>query len=84
MGNVYKCDAKFIFQADKFILHILAEFQIQGAQRLIQKKDLRLVYNSSGDGNTLLLPAAQGVGHTVFITVQIHQLQGILYFILDV
>ena len=44
MGHIDERDAKFILQADQFILHILAQFQIQGAQGLIQKQNLGLVY----------------------------------------
>ena len=55
---INKSNAKFVFEADQFILHILTQFQIQGTERFIQKKYFRFIYNRTGNRNTLLLAAA--------------------------
>ena len=58
VGDIDKSDAKFIFQTDQLILHVLTELQVQSAKRLVQKQDLWFVYNGAGNGDTLLLTAA--------------------------
>ena len=70
------------FQTYQFILHILAELQVQGAQRLIQQENPWFIDDGSCDGDTLLLAAAQGCYLTVFITVQVYQFQGVGKFYL--
>ena len=40
MGDINKCDSQLIFQPDQFVLHVLAQLEIQGSQRLVQKQDL--------------------------------------------
>ena len=43
----------------QFLLHILAQLQIQCSERLIQQQHLRAGYKRSGYGNTLLLTAGK-------------------------
>ena len=74
MGDINKCDSQLIFQPDQFVLHVLAQLEIQGSQRLVQKQDLRFVDDGAGYGDTLLLPAAQGIYRAVFKTIQVYQL----------
>ena len=58
MGDINKGNAQLVFQPDQLVLHILAELQIQSAQRFVQEKHLGLVDNGSGDGDSLLLASA--------------------------
>ena len=58
VGDIDKGDSQLIFQADQLILHVLAELQVESAERLVEKQKLRLVYDRTGDGNPLLLAAA--------------------------
>ena len=44
-------------QALELQLHLLAELEVQCTQRLVQQQDLRLVDQTAGNGNTLLLAA---------------------------
>ena len=57
MGNEYEGDSQLIFDFDQFLLHILSELQIQRPQRFVQKEDLRLINDSPGDSDPLLLSA---------------------------
>ena len=74
MGDIDKGNAQLIFQADQFILHILAEFQVQSAQRLVQQEDPRLIDNGPGNGDPLLLAAGKRRHAPFFIAVQVDQL----------
>ena len=38
--------------------------QVQGAQRLVEKQDLRLIDQAAGDGHALLLAAGHPVSYT--------------------
>ena len=84
MGHIDEGDAKLILHADQLVLHFLPEFQIQGAQWFVQKQDLRLVDDGPGDGDPLLLPAAQRIGHALLIALQIDQLQCIFDLVIDI
>ena len=57
MGNEYEGDSQLIFDFDQFLLHILSELQIQRPQRFVQKEDLRLINDSPGNSDPLLLSA---------------------------
>ena len=58
VGDIDKGDSQLIFQADQLILHVLAELQVESAERLVEKQKFRLVYDRASDGNPLLLAAA--------------------------
>ena len=36
-------------------MHVLAELQVESAERLVEKQKFRLVYDRASDGNPLLL-----------------------------
>ena len=57
MCYIQESDPQFVLETDQLVLHILAHLEVQSAQRLIQKKDLRLIYDCSCDSDTLLLAA---------------------------
>ena len=75
MGNEDESDADLLLNPLQLILHFLAELQIQGRQRLVQKQHLRLVDQRPGDGHTLLLSAGQQGGVFILITLQADKLQ---------
>src|SRR5699024_4443490 len=52
--------------------------------RLVQKQDLRFIDDRPRDSDPLLLPSAQRIRHTVFISVQVHQLQRVLDLVMDI
>ena len=84
MRHIDKCDAQLIFQADQLILHVLPELEVEGAQRLVQKKDLRLIDDGARYCDPLLLSARQRIRHAVLISVQIDQLQRVADLVLDI
>ena len=74
MGDIDKSDAQFIFQTNQFILHILAQFQVQCSQRLIQQEYLGFVDDGPGDGNALLLTSTERIRHSCLVTFQVDKL----------
>ena len=82
--DIDKRNAKFFFQAHKFVLHPLAQFQIQSAERFVQKQNFRFIYNRARDRDTLLLSSAQGIRHTFLVTIEIYQFQGIFDLVPDI
>ena len=59
VGDIDKGDVHLTLQALQFQLHLLAQLEVKCAQRLVQQKDARLVDQTAGNGNTLLLTAGQ-------------------------
>ena len=55
MCYIQESDPQLVLETDQLVLHILAHLEVQSAQRLIQKKDLRLIYDCSCDSDTLLV-----------------------------
>jgi len=67
VGYIDKSDAKLIFQADQFILHILSEFEIQSAEWFIQKEDVRFFQEKLGQddlGSLALAHVLKRTGQT--------------------
>ena len=75
MGHVDEGDAHLLLDALELDLHILAELQVQGTQRLVQKQHLGPVHQSPGDGHPLLLAAGEGVGLAVLKALEADDLQ---------
>ena len=73
-----------IFQTDEFVLHPLAHLQVKGTEWFIQKKNLRFIYNGTCDRDTLLLSSTERIRHTLFITVEIYQLQRIFDLVINI
>ena len=79
-----KSNTQFIFYLNQLLLHVLTQLQIQCSQRLIQKQHFRLIYNSTGNGNTLLLSTGQRHRMSVFKPFQIYKFQCISDLILNI
>ena len=75
VGHINKGNAHGLLNALEFVLHILAQSQVQCTQRLIQEQDLGAIYQSTGNGHTLLLAAGEGVYSPVFITLETDDFQ---------
>ena len=75
MGHIDKGDLHGLLDALEFVLHILAQLQVQGAQGLVQQQDLGPVHQGPGDGHPLLLAAGQGGDVPLFKAPQVHDLQ---------
>ena len=48
VGDIYKRDAHLLLDTLQLVLHILAQSQIQRAQRLVQQQNLGAVHQSAG------------------------------------
>ena len=73
MGDIDEGDAQLFLKALELNLHLLAQLEIQGAQRLIQQQHFGVVDQGPCDGHPLLLPAGQGVRLALFKASQLHQ-----------
>ena len=83
VGDVDEGDAHGLLDALEFDLHILAQTQIQRAQRLVQQKDLGPVHQSTGDGDPLLLAAGQRGDRPLLKALQVDHLQHLQHPLLD-
>ena len=59
LSGVGEGDVHLALQTLELQLHFLAQLQVKGTQRLVQKQDAGLVDKTAGDGNALLLAAGQ-------------------------
>ena len=75
LGDVNERDVKALLDALELDLHILAQLQVQRAQRLVQQKHLRMVHKRPRDGHALLLPAGERGRVAPLVALQAHQLQ---------
>ena len=75
VGDVDEGDAQLLLHALELHLHLLAQLQIQRAQRLVQQQHLRLVHQRAGDGDALLLAAGQLIDGALLIALHLHQLE---------
>ena len=57
VGDIDKGDVHLALQPLELQLHLLAQLQVQCAQRLVQQQNLRLVDQTAGNGHALLLTA---------------------------
>ena len=84
MGDVDEGDAELIFQTDQLVLHVLAQFQIESAERLIEEQKTRLIHDRARDRDSLLLTTTQGVNGALLVAVEVYELERILDFVVDV
>ena len=70
-----KSDAHLLLDPLELDLHVLAQLQIQGAQRLVQQQHLGLVHQGPCDGHPLLLAAGERVRLSVFKALETHDFQ---------
>ena len=82
--DVDKGDAGALLNTLQLDLHVLAQLEVEGAERLVEQQHARLAYQRTRDGNTLLLTAGK-TGHiAVFKAAQTNQLEHFCGFALDV
>ena len=83
MRDVNKRDSRLLLNVFQLVLHILAQFQIQRRQRLVQKQHARIVDQRTGNCHTLLLSARKGRHRTLFKAFQIHHCEHRLHALDD-
>src|SRR5579872_7057118 len=65
MGDIDEGDADLALQLLELDLHPLAKLEVERAERLIEKQDLGTICQGAGQGDALLLPAAQLRGESL-------------------
>ena len=83
VGDIDEGDAHLALDLLKLHLHTLAQLQVKGAQRLIEEENLRLVYERTCDGDTLLLTAGQGRHTAVLEALEVDEAQHALHLSID-
>ena len=75
VGHIKKGDAGALLYVLEFALHLLAQFEVERAERLVQQQQLRLQNQRAGNGDTLPLSAGELGRHALFKALQRHQAQ---------
>ena len=84
VGDVDKGDAGTLLNALQLDLHVLAQLEVEGTERLVEQQNARFAHQCTRDGDTLLLTAGK-TGHiAVFKAAQTNQLEHFCGFALDV
>ena len=83
VGHIDEGDAQLLLHPLQLDLHPLAQLQIQGPQGFVQEQYLGPVHQGPGNGHPLLLAAGQLLDPALFIALEVHQLQHLLYPLLD-
>ena len=73
MCDVDEGDTNLALQVLQLGLHLLAEFEVEGAERFVEEEHLGSVDQRSGKGNPLLLPAGELVGFALFHPVHLDE-----------
>ena len=73
--DIYKCNPHSLLDVLQLVLHVLAQAQVERAQRLVEQQHLRAVDQRAGDGHTLLLAAGQTRHLAVFKALQADDFQ---------
>ena len=75
MGNEDEGDADLLLNVLELLLHLLAQLQVERAERLVEQQHARLVDERAGDGDALLLTAGE-LGHVaVGVVLKAYQTQ---------
>ena len=66
MRYIYKSDAQLLLDALKLVLHVLAQPEVQRAERFVKQEHLGPVHQRAGYGHALLLAAGELVRLSLF------------------
>ena len=83
MGDIDERDAEALLDVLEFDLHVLAEFEVESAEGLIEEEHFRVDCKRSGDGDALLLSAGQRVDGPALEPLEVHEGQHLLDLRLD-
>jgi len=76
-------DADIALQADEFDLHLLAQFRIERAERLVEEQQARPVHERARERHALLLPAREFVRIAFHFVFEVHLGERLAHFRLD-
>ena len=74
MRDVNERYAEFIVHGFKLELHVLSHFEVERAERFVEKKNFGFVNDSSRDRNSLLLSAGEGGYVSFFEFFEVYEL----------
>ena len=83
VGDVDEGDARGSLDLLQLALHILAELEVQGSQRLVQEQNAGMVDQGAGDGHTLLLTAREGGDAATLKALEVDHSQHLLHLLPD-
>ena len=84
VGHVDEGDAALALDAHQLELHLLAELEVEGAERFVEQQDRRLVHERARQRDALLLASGELVGPAVVVAAQLHHVEVLLDPVLDV
>ena len=79
-----KRNARLFVDSDEFAAHVPTQFQIQSRKRLVKQKNFRLVDDCAGNGNSLLLTAAQSGDVVFFVAFKVDEFERVFDFVANV
>ncbi len=82
MGDVHEGDADLGLDALELQLHLAAQLQVEGAERLVEEEHLGVVDQRAGHGDALLLAAGELVRLLPRLLAELDQLQHLLDLLL--
>ncbi|MCY1539074.1 hypothetical protein D9M68_746430 [compost metagenome] len=82
MGDENEGDPQRFLQGLEFLLHALAQLQIQRAERLVEQQDFRLVDQRPGQSHALPLTSGQLSGAAGAVAAELDQFQRLFGFLL--
>ena len=83
MRDVDKRDAHALLDVLELVLHVLAEPQVERAERLVEQQHLRPVHERARNSNTLLLAAGKRRDAPVLEALEAHDLEHLRHAFVD-
>ncbi len=84
VGHVDERDPDLLLDPLELDLHLLAELEVEGAERLVEEQDGRLVHEGPGEGHALRLAAGDLAGLAALVAGQLDELEHLGDALLDV
>ena len=75
VGHEDERDADLVLDALELHLHLLAQLQVERAERLVEQEDLRVVHEGSRQRDALLLATGELARLAILVAGQLHQLE---------
>ena len=79
MSDIDEGDAELLLKALELDLHLLAQLEIQSAERLVQQQYAGIVDQRACNGHALFLTAGKRFGLALFVAVHLHQMKHLRY-----
>ena len=83
VGDVHEADPDLALDALELELHLLAQLEVEGAERLVEQQHRRLVRQRARERDALLLTARELARVPLAVALEPHRRQGLLHALLD-